>query len=143
MTLPLAQQVSLQLRLGHRLIVTAVVAGKKREGAVGLGIHRKPEHRCTTGAIRIDWAGPATNERDHPWCFVSGCPARLHDPLLADAIDRAIELEDLGGLHVLVPQLGLAHLPERLVTFYQTVLSARDRLLAERDHAQVKLYQHG
>lgn len=143
MTLPFAQRVSLQLRLGQRLIVTAVVAGKKRESAVGLGIHRKPEHRCIKGAYRIDWAGPATNEREHPWCFVDGCPARFHDPLLADAIDRAIELEDLGGLSVLAPQLGLAKYPARLVEFYQTVLSARDRLLAERDHAQVKLYQHG
>lgn len=138
--LPPAQRLSLQLRLGHRLLVGAVVAGKKREGAVGLGIHRKPDHRCAAGPIRIDWDGPATSPESHPHLYVTGCPQRYHDPALSAAIAHVITIEDLGGLHPYT-NTAIAHLPARLVEFYQSVLSARDRLLAERDHAQAKLYE--
>lgn len=141
--LPSDQELSLQLRLGQRIIVEAIVAGKKKEGAVGLGIHRKPGHRCTTSEpIRIDWEGPGTSAATHPHLYVTGCPYRRHRPWLAALIAQAIDIEDLGGLATYTG-VSPAHLPGRLVTLYQSVLNARDRLLAERDHVRARLFTKG
>ncbi len=137
--LPLAQRISLQLRLNQRLIVTATVQGKKREAAVGLALHRKKEHRCSA-FVRIDWEGEKTTPESHPHLYIKGCPLLYDDPLLAHSIRYCIDIEDLGGLASLAPMRGLAHLPGRLVEFYQAVLAARDRLIDERNHAQQKLY---
>lgn len=140
--LPLPARVSLQLRLGQRILVSAGAGSDRREASVGLGAHLKDGHDFSCERLRatcrIDWHGTG----EHPWDFLPPgvCPARYFDPVLQSAVYEAIALEDLGGLAAYTGK-ALADLPYRVVQFYLAALAARDRLVAERNEAQVKLYQ--
>lgn len=134
------QRVAVCLRLQHQLQVSFGSGLKKRQGTVGLKAHR--EGRCLCARYpaewwRIDWHGPGDTE-SAPHDFAQGCPARFWDWALAGEINEAMSVEALGGLHVYAG-VGLALLPARVVSFYQLVLGARDRLFEERDALWAKL----
>lgn len=94
-------------------------------------------HRCQSEtSYKIDWHNDHTPQ-SHPLDFLLGCPATHYDETIAHAVNHAIEIEDLGGLG---KYQDVSTLPWRFVNFYQGVINARDRLIAERDQAQVKLY---
>jgi hypothetical protein len=69
-----------------------------------------------------------------------GCPAEYHDAALQACLFEFIRIEDMGGLDRFTGRPA-AMLPGRLVEAYAATLAARDRLLAERDHAQQKAWQ--
>jgi hypothetical protein len=134
--LSLSQRISLNLRLGQRLVLKY----GKNQAAIGLRSHRDKTHRChPTEFYKIDFVSDANTKDSHPHLYVKGCPALHFDPLLFAEINRAIEIEDLGGLHAYCGSVGTAHLPSRVVDFYQEVLAARDRFLAERDQVYGRL----
>jgi hypothetical protein len=102
-------------------------------GTVGLRAHLDAKHRgCPSDArVRIDYTGDDTVD------FVSGCPARLHDPALSLAVFEAIRYEDMGGLDRVTGR-PWASLPARLVEFYEECRTARDRFLAWKAAASAK-----
>jgi hypothetical protein len=108
---------------------------------VGLRGHLKPGHKCPAGArVRVDWSGPESKPETHPEDFISGCPAQHHDEVLTACAFEFIRIEDMGGLDRFAGRPA-AMLPGRLVEAYAATLAARDRLLAERDHAQQRAWQ--
>ena len=138
MRLPLERLISANLRLGQRLVLTH----GKREASIGLRYHVEKTHRCKPSEFyKIDFVKQNQTRESHPDCYTQGCPMYLYDPLLFSQICQAIEIEDLGGLSQYVGSVGIAHLPYRVVDFYQSVLSARDRFLNERDFVQASLYK--
>lgn len=135
-SLPLERLISLNLRLGQRLVLTH----DKRQASIGLSIHFDTKHRCSkTEHYKIDFVKENQTPETHPECYIKGCPASYYDPFLFRQICQAIEIEDLGGLAVFAGSVGVAHLPWRCVNFYQEVLNARDRFLRERDSVQARL----
>jgi hypothetical protein len=134
--LSLDQRISLNLRLGQRVVLRY---GNK-SASVGLRSHLEKTHRCSASQwFKIDYTQDTTTHETHPHLYVLGCPAKHYDYALFSEINRAIEIEDLGGLHSYCGSVGTAHLPYRVVDFYQSVISARDRFLAERDQVYGKL----
>jgi hypothetical protein len=119
--------IAINLRLQQRMIVRV----KDAEFALGLLEHKKPDHICNRVQkplkVKVDCFGPQDFDE------VEGCPARLYDSALTDAIYRAIEIEDLGGLKC-YSSLAIAHLPYRAVWFYKESIAARDRFLREADY---------
>jgi hypothetical protein len=102
---------------------------------VGLAAHLEPGHRCPEGATcRVDYHGPGGTGA-HPEDFISGCPARYHDPALSAAIYQAIEIEDLGGLSVYSGR-PVALLPASTVALYRGAIAARDRFQALLSEAE-------
>jgi hypothetical protein len=103
---------------------------------VGLKGHLADKHRpaaCDGAKVRIDYSGEGTHEAD----FVTGCPAKHHDPALQSAIFELIRWEDMGGLAEVTGR-PWATLPARLVEFYEEARGARDRFVAWRDAAAAK-----
>lgn len=123
------------MRLRQNLVVTHQAGDKKSHGVVGLADHLSTRpHICKKYPnleIKID------SSQDTPLTIV-GCPARFYNVFLADSVYKCIELSEHGGLASL-SNLKLAHLPYRLVSLYVSSLSARDRLLVERDKLYAKL----
>jgi len=127
-----SQLVSLNLRLGKRLLLNA----NGKSGAIGLHSHMQKTHRCHANEYyAIDWIEAAHTHLTHPHLFVKGCPAKYFDRLIFESVQRCIDLEDLGGLASIAGYSGIGHLPFRLVNFYEEVIGARDRFAAQRDHA--------
>lgn len=136
MLLNRSQQISLNLRLGQRLVLKHGTA----QASIGLHSHMTQPHRCHSDSFyKIDWCSDAFTEKTHPHLFVLGCPANHFDSMLFYQINQSIEIEDAGGLAQYAGSVGIAHLPFRVVDFYQDVLAARDRFLQERDHVYNKL----
>lgn len=137
--LTLRQLISLNLRLGQRLILKV---GNK-QSAIGLRKHMEENHRCSPiEKYKIDFISEAFTDKTHPHLFVKGCPSQYFDSVLFRQINDAIEIEDNGGLGAYCGSVGIAHLPFRVVDFYQEVLNARDRFLAERDSVLDSMRAH-
>jgi hypothetical protein len=119
--------IAINLRLQQRYIVRV----KEAEYALGLQEHTKPNHICNRAQkplkVKIDCFGVNDYEE------IEGCPAKHYDSALTDAIYRAIEIEDLGGLKC-YSSSAIAHLPYRAVWFYRESIAARDRLLREAEY---------
>jgi hypothetical protein len=111
---------------------------------VGLGKHAEPGHTCPGGWVRVDWSGPDSKSPEmRPGDFVLGCPVKHHDAALQSAIYELIRWEsEFGGLQGMSGR-AVASLPARLVDLYLAVIATRDRLTAERDHAQAKAHRQG
>jgi hypothetical protein len=106
-----------------------------KSSAVGLRAHLEAKHRgCPADArVRVDYHG----DGEHPGDFVQGCPARLLEPALREAVFEMVAWEDAGGLGEVTGRPMLT-LPARLVEFYREALGARDRFLAWQRRAEAK-----